>query len=330
MSEPEPNEHQLPREFLQRLSRIIPAELLDGVIASFAVDKPTTFRLNTLSDSRDCILEELRRLSVPLAPIDWVTDKDGAAIAFQTPREHREQLTHSSTIDAGKIYVQNLSSMLAPIVLDPQPGETILDLAAAPGGKTTQIAQMMNNQGVLSAVEAVRNRMFKLQANLQRCQVKIAKTYLTDGRSVGRKTPERFDRVLLDAPCSSEARFHLSKPVSWANWSPRKIRESARKQFGLLKAAIHATKVGGRIIYCTCSFSPEENERIIHKALNKFGSAVEVVPIELPINNWIEGLTEFDSKPFDEQVSRCRRIIPNELMDAFFIASIRKLKSSST
>lgn len=330
MPEPEHDQQQLPLEFVGRLSRIVPAELLHGVIASFAGDKPTTFRVNSLCDSRDSILEELQRLGIPLTPIDWVINHAGEPIAYQTPCEHRQELTHSATIDAGKIYVQNLSSMLAPIVLNPQPGETVLDLAAAPGGKTTQIAQLMENQGVLSAVESVRNRMYKLKSNLQRCQVNIAKTYLTDGRSVGRKTPERFDRVLLDAPCSSEARFRLSKPDSWSNWSDRKIRESARKQFGLLKAAIHATRVGGRIVYCTCSFAPEENERIIHKALHKYENVIEVEPIELPVDNWTEGLTEFDSKSFNEQVSLCRRIIPNELMDAFFIASIRKLNPSTT
>lgn len=156
-----------------------------------------------------------------------MVDAAGQPIAFTTPPEHRQTLTHSPIIDQGKIYVQNLSSMLAPLILAPQPGEQILDLAAAPGGKTIQIAQMMHNTGILSAVEPIRSRMFKLRANLTRCNVKIAKTYPIDGRSVGRKTPERFDRVLLDAPCSSEARFRLKKPESWANWSLRKIRESS-------------------------------------------------------------------------------------------------------
>lgn len=317
---------ELPAEFLERLARIVPTDLLEQVITSFADEKPTSFRINTLVDSRDRIIDELRRSDFALDPVDWVTDAHGSPIAYQIPRDQRASLTHGSEIDAGKIYIQNLSSMLAPIVLGAQPGEMVLDLAAAPGGKTTQLAQMMNNQGVLSAVEAVRGRMFKLQANLKRCHVEIVRTYLTDGRSVGRKTPERFDRVLLDAPCSSEARFRAENPDSWAMWSPRKIRETSRKQIGLLKAAIHATKLGGRIVYCTCSFAPEENEQVVHKALKKFGEAIEIVPIDLPIPNWCPGLTSFDSKQYDERLLQCRRIIPNQVMDAFFLTCIRKKK----
>ncbi len=324
MSEPDEVRHEIPPEFLDRLSLIVPAARLDAIMASFSAVKPTSFRLNTLADNRDCIIKEVSDLEILMKPVQWLTSENHLPIAFQSPPADREKLTYSSLIETGKIYIQNLSSMLAPIVLDSQPGETVLDLAAAPGGKTTQIAQMMNNEGVLSAVEAVRGRMYKLQANLKRCHVHIAKTYLTDGRSVGRKTPERFDRVLLDAPCSSEARFRVSDPSTWANWSPRKIRESTRKQFGLLKAAVHATKPGGRIVYCTCSFAPEENEQVIHRILHKFGEAVEVVPFDLPVDNWMAGLPRFQSKEFNPQVMRCRRILPNEGMDAFFIACIEK------
>ncbi len=328
MSEPVEVSSEIPPEFLERLSSIVPAARLDAVVASFAAAKPTSFRLNTLAENRERIVNELRELKVLMSPVEWLKDVNRLPIAFQSPPSEREKLTYSSLIETGKIYIQNLSSMLAPLVLDAQPCETVLDLAAAPGGKTTQIAQMMNNEGVLSAVEAVRGRMYKLQANLKRCHVQIAKTYLTDGRSVGRKTPDRFDRVLLDAPCSSEARFRACDPCSWANWSPRKIRESTRKQFGLLKAAVHATKPGGRIVYCTCSFAPEENEQIIHRILHKFDDAIEVIPFDLPVDNWMAGLPGFQSKQFNPQVRHCRRVIPNERMDAFFIACLEKKRTT--
>jgi 16S rRNA (cytosine1407-C5)-methyltransferase len=110
--------------------------------------------------------------------------------------------------------------MLAPLALAPRPGETVLDLAAAPGGKTLQLAALMQNSGRLSAVEAVKGRFFRLRANLERGGVTNARTFLMDGRAVGRKCPEMFDRVLLDAPCSSEARFSRLDPRSWAHWSP--------------------------------------------------------------------------------------------------------------
>ncbi len=302
----------------------MPTEQLAAVQRSFMSAKPTSFRINTLQGSRASILADLEQLDCPLDPVAWYRDDQDRPLAYLVSAEYRERLTHSEVIDAGKIYIQNLSSMLAPLVCQPQPGETILDLAAAPGGKTTQLAQLMQNQGILSAVEPIRKRMFKLQANLKRCRVQIARTYQMDGRAVGSKTPERFDRVLLDAPCSSEARFRSGDPSTWETWSLRKIRETSRKQIGLLKAAIHATKPGGTIVYCTCSFAPEENEAIVHKALRKFGDAIEVVPFELPVENWISGLRRFETTEYHEQVTHCRRILPTNVMDAFFIARIVK------
>ena len=124
-----------------------------------------------------------------------------------------------------------------------KPEESVLDLAA--GGKTLQMACMMNNQGALSAVEPVKNRFFKLKANLEQQGASFVKTYLTDGRTVGGKCPERFDRVLLDAPCSSESRFTQLNPDSWSHWSIKKVKEVARKQKKLLMSALYSLKPGG-------------------------------------------------------------------------------------
>lgn len=315
---------KLPPDFLDRLRRIVPKDRLEDVLTSFAVIKPTTFRINTLADSRSRILAAISDLGVEAQPVEWLRDEAGEVLAYRVSAENRELITHSSLADSGKIYIQNPSSMLATVVLDPQPGETVLDLAAAPGGKTIHIAERMKNQGILSAVEPVRNRMFKLKANLKRCHVSCAKTYQTDGRTVGKKTPERFDRVLLDAPCSSESRFRAGEPKSWATWSLRKLRETSRKQVGLLKAAVHATKPGGRIVYCTCSFSPEENERVVSRVLKKLGDVVQLQNFELPIDNVMNGISEFEGQSFDPQVRLSRRILPNDTMDGFFIACLEK------
>ena len=148
--------------------------------------------------------------------------------------------------------------MLATLVLDPQPGEDVLDLAAASGGKTLHIAAKMRNEGKLSAVGPVRGQSFKLQTNLKRYGSEITRTYMTNGRTVGKKTPERFDRVLLDAPCSDESRIHQDDPESWQHWKLRKIKEQARKQYGLIRSASAALKPGGTLLYCTCSFAPEK------------------------------------------------------------------------
>ena len=116
----------------------------------------------------------------------------------------------------------------------------MLDLAAAPGGKTTLMAALMNNQGVISAVEPVKARYFRLKRNMQAQNVEMVKTYLMDGRAVGNKTPQRFDRIMLDAPCSSEARFSLLDESSWSHWNLKKVKETSKKQKRLIQSAYHA------------------------------------------------------------------------------------------
>ena len=136
--------------------------------------------------------------------------------------------------------------MIAAVALDPQPGETILDLAAAPGGKTLHIAAMMGGQGRITAVEPVRERFFKLKANCERGgAADIVQLVLKDGATIGRTSANTFDRVLLDAPCSSAACLRPDQPQTWKYWSEKKIQDCARKQKSLLRSAIDATRPGG-------------------------------------------------------------------------------------
>ena len=144
---------------------------------------------------------------------------------------------------------------------------------------------------------------------------------------MGALTPERFDRVLLDAPCSSEARFDLNDPDSMAHWSPGKVREVAHKQKRLLLSAIHALKPGGVLVYSTCSFAPEENECIVHAALHKLGDAVEVTPVEIPVLHQ-PGLTEWDGKMLNPQLAHSVRVLPDSLVDGFYLARLVKQRST--
>ena len=317
----------LPPEFVERLRQILPANARDSTLSALAENGLTTVRINTLATSLEQANNALDSLQWQIPPDFPLRDSalPFSDAVFQIHRNDRQLITHSPLTDAGWFYPQNLSSILSVAVLNPQPGETILDLAAAPGGKTTAIAQLMQNQGILSAVEPIRNRMFKLKSNLQRCGVSICKTYPIDGRLVGKKTPARFDRVLLDAPCSAEARIRQGQPETWENWSLRKIREQSRKQRGLLSAAVQAVKPGGLVLYCTCSFAPEENEAIVDYVINKFGNGIAIQPISLDLKNLADGLTSFDDQSFAADVQRCVRVLPTEKMDGFFMAKIRRL-----
>jgi 16S rRNA (cytosine1407-C5)-methyltransferase len=311
----------LPELFVRRLRQIVPAGRWDECIESFRATKPTSLRVNTLNAVVDDTRGELVESGFPLEPVSWLPE----AFTARLDAAGRRRLTQSAAVRQGRVYLQDLSSMTAPIVLGPQPGESVLDLAAAPGGKTIQIAGMMENRGALSAVESVRSRFFRLRTNLIVYGATMVRVYLTDGRSVGRKTPERFDRVLLDAPCSGEARFQQQDSKTWQYWSPKKIKEAARKQQGLIRSALKALTPGGLLLYCTCSFAPEENEQIVHDLLVEKGDAVDVPAVELPLTNTQPGLTNWAGKTYDPRLIRATRILPTKEMNGLFLCLLRKV-----
>ncbi|QNM97580.1 RsmB/NOP family class I SAM-dependent RNA methyltransferase [Chitinimonas koreensis] len=308
----------LPAAFLDRLARIVPADRFDAVIASFSTDKPVALRVNTLKAESSAVAAELAAAGFALQPSGL------SPLAWIVPFEAKRALTETEAFYAGRIYLQNLSSQLAPIVLGPEAGETVLDLAAAPGGKTSQMAAMMRGEGRLSAVEPVRDRFFRLKANLEQQGAGFVKCYLTDGRSVGGKCPEMFDRVLLDAPCSSEARFDPRDPASFEHWSPRKVSDCAHKQKRLLQSAWAALKPGGRLLYSTCSFAPEENEGAVAALLKQVGEQASVLPIGLDLPNRQPTLAEWDGKRYPDALAHAVRVLPDAVMDGFFLCLLEK------
>lgn len=310
----------LPPLFVARLARILPPERLASALDSFAATKPTCLRINRLKADPATVARELTEQGFELEPVPWCPD------AWWIPAHQRRALTDTTAFHQGRVYLQSPASLLAPLALAPQAGETVLDLAAAPGGKTLHLAALMGDQGQLAAVEAVRDRFFRLRANLDKHGANPVRTYLMDGRLVGRKTPGRFDRILLDAPCSSEARFRCQTPASWAHWSPNKIREAAHKQRGLLAAAVQALKPGGRLLYCTCSFAPEENELVLDRQLRRSGASLRLEPLEMALPDSQSGLTSWEGKALHPDLGHCRRILPDARMDGFFMGLARKVE----
>lgn len=319
MTETHPTtQHALPAEFLERLKSIVPADKYDDVVRSFGAVKPVTFRINPLCDAA-ATRAFLKEQGIGVEEVGWYPQ----AMVLTDP----EQTAALEPLMAqGKIYRQGLSSMLAALVLDPRPGESVLDACAAPGSKTSLCAALMENRGTITAVERVRTRLYKLRAVLEQQGVTNTQTVLTDVRRY-RRPEGPADRVLVDAPCSSEGRFQSGNPRSVNYWSLRKIREMRRKQRGILMSAARHVKSGGTLVYATCTFAPEENEEVVDWFLRKSGGAFTLDDVS---GEWglrvgaYPALTAWRKRVFRSEISGCLRVLPTDRMDGFFIARWRK------
>lgn len=319
---------KLPVLFLERLRRIIPFQKWDGVANTFTEPPPPTFRINTLKVGPQFIKEKLEHLGFRIEKVHWYPD------AFILREGRLRELQETEIYQRGEIYVQGLSSMVPPLVLDPQPGEKVLDLTAAPGSKTTQMACLMKGEGEITANDSNKVRFFKLRANLEMqgaSQVKLSMRY---GEVFGREFPETFDRILLDAPCSAEGRFQVQEPASYRYWKPAKVKEMARRQKNLLLSALRALKSGGVLVYSTCTFAPEENEAVLDWALGKLGDQIYIeevraqhaAPLSLILNQ-MPGLTQWEGKSFHPSLRSAIRILPTREMEGFFISRMRRGKA---
>jgi len=276
------------------------------------IDLKHSFRINTLKSSEKDLIPRLRSLGVKLEKIEYSD--------FGYRYESEFSLGAISEYLQGFYYIQEAASQLPPQVLEPKPDETILDMCAAPGSKTTQIAQYMNNTGTIVALDSEPRRLFALRNNLERCGVKNAILYKKDSRFVF-DLGIQFDKVLLDAPCSGnyaiEEEFFTKKSVDG-------IRERSRLQKELLKAAIRVLKKGGTLVYSTCSLEPEEDEMNIDWVLGKYPE-MKLVDTGLSIGD--SGLIEVFSKKLNPEVSKCRRFWPTKTeTEGFFIAKLVKTK----
>lgn len=306
----------LPPAFVARLGEILPPGQLDGVLRSFAATKPVHVRRNPLRDD-DPATTEARLRALGGEPVPWAPD------GWRLPAEAREALLSEPGVADGRLYPQSAASWLPVLALDVHPGQEVLDLAAAPGGKTTHIAARLGNTGRLAAVEPVKDRFFRLKAVVERAGASCVVLYLKDGRDVGRLVPGRFDRVLLDAPCSSEARFEAGRPETWRHWSEAKIAEAARKQKALVLSAFDALRPGGRLVYATCSLAPEEDEAVLHHLLGKRPGArmVEAGVAGGPV---AAGVSSWRGHIYDPSLTLARRVWPSAEHDGFFLGAVER------
>ena len=310
---------ELPPAFISRISQfLLPAEV-EQVTTAATTRRPTTFRVNTLKAKVEDVATELRSHGFEIEQQTW------NPAAFVLRNFGMRELELERVYTEGMMYVQGLSSMLPVLALEPQPNESILDIAAAPGSKTTQMAAVMENQGMILANDTSRVRLYKLQANLEKQSVTCVTVRHGLGERIWQDFPAVFDRALVDVPCSMEGRFFLGKPTSLDNWSERKVKELAKRQQQLLRSAWSALRVGGTLVYSTCTMSPEENEGVIDWLLRKEKEKAVVLPITVSGQFWREPLTAWQGKVYHPAVSQTKRIVTSADFEGFYVAKLQKV-----
>ena len=218
-----------------------------------------------------------------------------------------EEIRKLEIYENGEIYLQSLSSMLPPIILEPKAGENILDMTAAPGGKTTEIAALTENKAYITACEKNKIRAERLKFNLQKQGVKSANIMVEDARKLSDYFS--FDKILLDAPCSGSG----TENIFDKNFSKELVERSVKFQEELLSKALKILKPGGEMVYSTCSILKQENEKVLERVLSKGNAQIEPITVQ-------------DIEVLPSKIAETITVCPTENYEGFFVAKIKKLR----
>ena len=219
----------------------------------------------------------------------------------------------------GYIYLQGAASMIPPVVLKPKPGDIVLDMCASPGSKTSQMAAMMKNEGIIVANDNKIARLKPLTVNLQRCGV--MNTVLT--RMEGKWFKGKYDKILVDVPCSGIGTIRKSlKTIQM--WNPNTVKKMAGVQRQLLRTAFNALQEGGSLVYSTCTLEPHENESVVNTLLEHYDNAkIESFSIDIKRGKAVE---EFEGEIYDSEIKKCLRVWPQDNdTEGFFVAKVKKV-----
>ena len=298
----------VPAHLAQLLRAQYGEETAERIAQGYAAQRVVTLRANPLKTDAQTVRERLAAQDIETSPVPWYAD----AMIVRGARE--DALTGLDLYERGEIYLQSLSSMIPPLLLGAKPGENVLDMAAAPGGKTTQIAALTGNQAMVTACEMNKIRAERLRYNVQRQGATRVTVMNIDSRNLDDLFS--FDRILLDAPCSGSGTVQLGSPRSKGQFSREFLSRTTKQQEALLHKALRLLRPGCEMIYSTCSVLTQENEEIVSRVLRKTGA--QIVPLEL---------TAFDSVPrLPVSIPGTLCVAPDELHEGFFVAKIRRMK----
>ena len=309
--------------FEERMKLLLPDEKdFNNFSEIIHKEPPISIRCNTLKISPERLKKKLEdkgwKIQVPFA-------------------EYKEIMIIQSELQPGGLgksiehllgyyYVQEISSMLSILALKPQPHESLLDLCASPGSKTTQAAAMMQNSGFILANDKDLGRIIILNSNLERMSVTNQIVTKREGENLCNqlnKQEMKFDKILLDAPCSGEGTCR-SSPKTFLMWNPGMIKKLSRTQKRLASSVMKLLKPGGELLYSTCTHAPEENEEVVQMLIDNF--PLEIKEINLPLKTR-PGLTEWQGQSFSQEMKKTCRIYPQDNdTEGFFLAKMRLKK----
>ncbi|MCF2142352.1 MAG: RsmB/NOP family class I SAM-dependent RNA methyltransferase [Candidatus Heimdallarchaeota archaeon] len=298
-------------EIIERFIRYFGLETTKEILEAYNVPLKKTIRCNTLKYSPQELLKRLGEKGFQLEESPYY-DLGFIVLAEPFP------LGATTEYLRGGYFIQSQASWLPVLALEVQPGEVIIDFAAAPGGKATHIAQLMENQGVLLCLDISRERMKALRSNLTRCGVKNAITKRMDSTSFW-KLNIKADKILLDAPCTGEGLMAIDLDRRKKNLKSD-MKRLTEIQKELFASALHSLKKEGVLVYSTCSTAPEENEKVIEWALEQF--PIEI--LELQISKIVPGLQKVVKEEFQPAIRKTGRLFPHlHGTEGFFVCKVQ-------
>ena len=281
-------------------------ETAKKIINGYLTKRKTTLRINTIKSNIEEIKNKLQESKIEYEEVPW--SKEALIIKNVDEKTIQEMDIYQD----GKIYMQSLSSMLPPIILEPKEKTDILDMAAAPGGKTTQISALTNNKAHITACEKNKIRAERLKYNVDKQGATCVFIMPKDSRFIDDFFS--FDQILLDAPCSGSGTLDFNDSNIEKYFTKQLIERSTKTQKTLLKKAVNLLKPGNEMVYSTCSVLACENEDVVESILKD--GKIEIVPISF---EGIESLPVLTTK-----ISGTLCVCPTELYEGFFVAKIRK------
>lgn len=298
----------LPETLVTLLHQQYGDEATERIVAGYQAQRPVTLRVNTLKTNAASVLERLAAAGIAVRHVPWYPD----AMILDGVRE--ADVEALDMYQQGEVYLQSLSSMIPPLLMEPSAGETILDMAAAPGGKTTQMAALSGDKALITACEKNAIRAERLRFNLEKQGASKVHVMQQDARQLDDFFS--FNKILLDAPCSGSGTILLHEGQPSRRMTADWLKKTAATQTAMLTKALKLLGKGREMVYSTCSILQMENEDVLNRCLK--AANAEIVPIEHPMIHHLPLL------PTTIKGVVC--VCPDELHEGFFAAKIRKKK----